>query len=86
MDYWQVMNLPIRIFWLMSFNIGRILAEKDLRHLSIVGNQTTEGMNSLKRHLIIEMEDGKGGSERKIDVERDQEGFEEIKALAALMA
>lgn len=86
MDYWQVMNLPIRIFWLMSFNIGRILAEKDLRHLSIVGNQTTEGMNSLKRHLIIEMEDGKGGSERKIDVERDQEGFEQIKALAALMA
>jgi hypothetical protein len=69
----------------MSFNIGRILAEKDLRHLSIAGNQTTEGMNDLKRHLIIEME-GEKGSERKIDVERDQEGFEEIKALAAILA
>lgn len=86
MDYWQVMRLPIRVFWLMNFNAGRILAEKDLRHLTILGNQTTEGMNSLKRNLVIEFEGATKGSERKIDNERDQEGFEQIKALATILA
>jgi hypothetical protein len=83
MDYWQVMKLPIRIFWLMNFNVSKILAEKDLRHLTLLGSQTTEGMGKLRRHFIVEMEGEKVSSNR--NNERDQEGVEQLKVLAALM-
>lgn len=89
MGYREVMSLPIRTFWLMNSNVGRVLAEKDLRALTV--QQARHGGEhgaEIKKHLLIEMgEVGKvaNKTESPLQAERDQEGFEELKALAALM-
>jgi hypothetical protein len=45
MSYREVMELPIRAFWLMSANINRLFAEHDMRLLSVTAAvNSTEGM------------------------------------------
>ena len=45
MSYREVMELPIRAFWLMSANINRLFAERDMRLLSVTAAvNSTEGM------------------------------------------
>jgi hypothetical protein len=33
LDYWQVLDTPIRAFWMLSRNIDRLEAERDMRAL-----------------------------------------------------
>lgn len=84
MNYWQVMNLPIRVFWLFNRNLGRILAEKDLRALSVTcGTQSGDEMKKVQDRLVIEM-DGKHAQEEKslvTDDTRDEKGFEELRSM-----
>lgn len=89
MGYREVMSLPIRTFWLMNSNVGRVLAERDLRTLTVQqARHGGEAGEAIRKHLLIEMgETGKvaNKTESPLYAERDHEGFNELKALAALM-
>lgn len=83
MTYWECMKLPINAFWVMHASINRILAEKDLRQLSIVGSQTESSMRARQDHLIIEM-DGDQVKSLEISTERDEEGIADLKAMLVM--
>lgn len=87
MGYREVMGLPIRVFWLMNSSIGRLLAEKDIRALTVQSaRHGGEQAEQIRQHLVIEMgEVGKTAQVADLSAERDQQGFEELKTLAALM-
>lgn len=38
MDYWKVLGLPIRTFWLFSKNVDRLSAERDLRLMQVMAS------------------------------------------------
>jgi hypothetical protein len=85
MGYFEVMELPIDAFWLMNRNIGRIQATEDVRSLEVaISAQSGEGFKSQRERLIAETGVVFKGAQ-VYDDERDQAGFEELKALAALM-
>lgn len=81
------MCLPIRAFWLMNSNVGRLLAEKDLRAMSVQSTRHGgEVLETVRNSLVIEMGDvGKTKQVERIDEVRDEQGCAELKALAALM-
>lgn len=82
MNYWQVMDLPIRVFWLMNGNISRILAEKDIRSLEVgIASQSADGSSAVRKHLVIEMENKNPEDVLAISEERDEEGFNELKMM-----
>lgn len=56
MSYWDVMRLPIRTFWLMSANINRLFAERDMRLLSVTAAaNSSEGMKGKVDELTHEL-------------------------------
>ena len=56
MSYREVMSLPIRTFWLMSSNINRLFAERDMRLLSVfVAANNSEGMSDKIKELTQEL-------------------------------
>ena len=84
MGYGEVMNLPIRTFWMLNSNVPRILAEMDMRSLQVAMNaQSAEGSREFLDHLKIEL-----GDVMKVDpiqsAVRDEEGFQKLKALASM--
>ena len=86
MNYWEVLELPIQAFWMMNSNIGRILAEYDMRSLSIGAVLNDKDAFIEKRNsLIEEMGDMFKVESNPLDEKRDEQGFQELKALAALM-
>jgi len=85
MSYQEVLDMPAKTFWLMSANVRRIRAESDLRSLMIAGiSQSSEGMKDYQEKLILEM-----GVIVKApigaDIERDEAGFADLKAMAQAM-
>ena len=85
MSYQNVMSIPIKTFWYMSGSIRRLMAEKDLRALSVsMASQSGEGAKECQERLVLEM-----GvivkSPIGVNLERDEDGFLELKALAASM-
>lgn len=90
MGYREVMSLPIRAFWLMNYSVGRVLAESDLRALTV--QQASHGGeygDQVKQSLVIELGEPWKTAERQrespLDAERDHEGFEALRALAAML-
>lgn len=85
MSYWQAMNLPIRVFWLMNRCIPRLQAEKDLRALSVaVASQSGDGMEEQRKHLLVEMEGKEKTDEdesQAISEERDEKGFSDLRMM-----
>lgn len=79
------MQLPIMAFWLMSGNIRRVRASSDMRGLAMnLAAQSSEGAQDYQERLILEL--GTVTSAPVVlDTERDEEGFEELKAIAAAM-
>jgi len=78
-----VKALPFKLFWLMSNNISRLRAEKDVRALMIANcSQAQDATVELRSSLITEL-----GTIMKVDpiasAVRDVEGFNELKAMAA---
>ena len=85
MSYEEVMALPVKTFWLMSGNIRRIRAESDLRGLMVAAvAQSSEAIKDYQEKLILEM-----GVVVKApaaaDIERDEKGFADLKAMAQAM-
>lgn len=88
--YWQVMDLPIKTFWLMNENIDRIQAQKDMRSLTIAFSaQSQAAADQFRQRLIAEtgtivkLERGTGRA--FIHEERDEAGFAELKELSKLL-
>ncbi|WKZ86345.1 hypothetical protein N5B55_05165 [Ralstonia pickettii] len=74
--------MPIRRFWLMSNNINRLMAERDMRALSVAGSaQSGEGFTEYRQQLILEI--GTVLRDDPMSSERDEAGFEELRAMAA---
>lgn len=87
-SYQAVLALPIRTFWMLSRNIDRILAERDLRQIEvIVKSQATEGIQSLMTDLkkqmgtVVEIEIDAEERIRRAENERDTEGLLALKRL-----
>lgn len=56
MSYREVMSLPVRTFWLMSGNINRLFAERDMRLLSVTAAvNSSEGMSEKVDELTAEI-------------------------------
>lgn len=89
MSYGEVMNLPIRVFWLMNSNVGRLLAEKDIRAITVQSaRHGGDQMLEVKKNLEVELGNTgkvKGDDGNQVDAVMDEEGYAELKALAALM-
>lgn len=75
----------------MNHNVSRLLAEKDLRMLGVQNaRHGGEVFTHVRQSLVIEYGDPwKIGTAQEKDspptAERDKEGFEELRALAAMM-
>lgn len=83
-SYMQMMDLPIKAFWLMNKNIDRIAARQDMRRLSIaMCAQSSEAANQLRDSLnaesgtVVKME-----AESPLTAVRDERAFAELKGLA----
>lgn len=85
MSYREVMDMPVRAFWLMFSNIRRIRAGDDVRHLmTAAAAQSSDGVKELQEKLVLEI--GVVANEPPvIDAQRDEQGFAELKAMAAVM-
>lgn len=85
--YSEVMAMPLKTFWLLSNNIDRIEAQKDLRLLSVNvssgANATTESVQKMYESLQAERgEVVKIHPLSKTLVQRDEQGISELKAMA----
>lgn len=83
MGYQGVMDLPMKAFWLMSANIDRIMAQRDMRSLTVaVCGQSGDAAKEFRQRLEIEA--GvivKLEKASPVDCERDEVGFQELKNL-----
>jgi hypothetical protein len=82
MSFRELMGIPIKTFWLLSENIERISAQKDIRSLSVAAySQSGEGASEHREQLVLQV-----GTTVKLDSEdvsvRDEEGFEDLRNMA----
>lgn len=88
MGYSEVMALPLRAFWLMSRNIDRIMAQGDMRSMSVavVAQSSAEGVQQLRQALAVEtgtiVKLQKDDSDSPLNAQRDEQGFAELRAMA----
>ena len=72
--------MPLRVFWLLHSNINRLLAETDMRELSIAtACQGAEGTKELYEKLFLEYDEPFKGD--PLEEQPDQIGIEELKGL-----
>ena len=85
MSYRELMDIPIKTFWLMSGNIRRIRAGDDLRNLmTATASQSADGVKEYRERLIVDI--GEVMKEPSVaDAERDEAGFAELKSMAQTM-
>jgi len=83
MSYREVLDLPIRAFWLFNKNVDRIRAESDLRELQVAANsQSQEGYTSARERLVLELGPvDTGGAPDPRKAVRDREGLAALKAM-----
>lgn len=84
MGYREVLDIPIKTFWMLSQNIERILAQRDMRALTVaVSGQGTEAAQAHRQNLILEV-----GTIAKLnvdpmrDAQRDEVGFQQLRDMA----
>lgn len=87
MGYEAVMRLPLKTFWMMSANIDRIEARKDMRAITVaqVAQATPDGVQKFREALVIEAGeivkyDGSPDDPRY--AKRDETGFADLKRMA----
>ena len=79
LGYWELLEVPIRAFWLLARNINRLKARDDLRELQVlVAPQIKDGVSSLSDALVLE--EG-GGITREDTSELDRAGLHGLKNL-----
>lgn len=73
----EVMSMPIYRFWLMNSNANRLMAESDLRKLTLaIYSQGGEEAEEYRATLIKEI-----GMVSKSEDKLDREGFESLRSL-----
>ena len=86
----QVLDMPLRRFWLLHRNIDRIAAEEGQRALHIAAmSQSGEGYSDLMEKLqervgeVVVFDEDTTEQELKFipNAERDQEGFNALKMM-----
>lgn len=89
MGYAAVMQLPLKTFWLMSRNVERIEAKKDLRAMSvaIVAQSNAESSTKFRQALVVEAGvivklDGEAAEASPLEAKRDDSGFADLKMMA----
>lgn len=77
------MALPLKTFWLMNRNIDRIMAQSDMRQMSVsmMAQATAEGAQLFRQHLVMESGEmvrleGSAKSDSPMDAEPDEGAFE----------
>jgi hypothetical protein len=71
--------MPVRRFWLMAGNVNRILAERDLRTLSLsVAAQSKEAHEQKHEDLVREM-----GMVSHVEHKFDPAGWEALRGMAS---
>lgn len=88
MSYEEVMQMPVRAFWLMNSNIDRVQAQKDMRSLTVAvcGQGGGEAAQEFRQRLVIE-----AGTAVKLKFDpireavRDEEGFSALRDMAQTM-
>lgn len=82
LSYKDALDLPLKTFWLLSNNIGRISAEEDIRRLSITAAAASDkGFKSSQEALQREM----GKVFRRPEIEEAIEGINALKEIARKM-
>lgn len=87
MGYLEVMQLPLTTFWFMNRSIDRIMAQSDMRAMTVARsvNFDSESSKSYREQLIVE-----AGTIVKVEekleslpnASRDESGFAELKMMA----
>lgn len=73
----DVMNMPIYRFWLMNSNVNRLMAEADLRRLTLsISAQGGEEAENYRASLIREI-----GMVSKSEDKLDRDGLEALRSL-----
>lgn len=76
----KVLAMPVRIFWMMSNQVHRLMAEEDIRALSVaVHCQSADGSKEYRELLEREM----GQVVKKQEV-FDEEGWNLLKSMALM--
>jgi len=75
----QVLEMPIRRFWLMLNCISRISAERDMRALTIgsMSQASPETANEYRQQLVLEV-----GHVARVTENLDREGLSRLKSMA----
>lgn len=88
MSYRDCMDLPMRTFWMLNRNISRLLAEKDLRAISVALSAVSEeAAGALQTKLVEEfqnpyvMEHQDEQAQEPIEERRDEAGFAQLKMM-----
>ena len=79
------MGMPIKTFWMLNQNVDRLLAQRDMRSLTVAvsGQSSQESFDSCRKALILEVGTIVKMEENPIrDAVRDEEGFAELKEMA----
>lgn len=84
LSYRELMNLPIKTFWMLNKNIGRLLAEQDLRAMRITAvSQDAQAAKEHAEGLLEEFDNPyKTDGSELMHEERDEAGFAELKLMA----
>lgn len=83
MGYGEVLSLPVRVFWMLNVSINRLMAEEDLRSISVaMMSQSSEGFEAKNKNLVIEMgEMFIAEDQSPLNDVRDEDGFAELKLM-----
>lgn len=84
MAYAELMRLPVKTFWMLNKNVSRLLAETDLRRLSLTAAaQSADAAASHSERLIAELDSPYVFENVPVlDAERDEVGFAELKLMS----
>jgi hypothetical protein len=78
----EIYRLPVRTFWTLEANVGRLMAEEDLRLIRLfVTGQVPKAAEETARALASEM-----GTVVIENSSRDEEGFNRLRGLAKAKA
>lgn len=84
MAYWDVMALPIRMFWVMNSYVDRLRAEEELRAIEVHASaQSAEGFRQISERLHRERGEPATYSPLAPHLhQRDEEGVKKLKLMA----
>ncbi len=87
MSYREVMSLPMRVFWQLSGNVPRLLADerRSMLHVNVLAANNPEGASELYEQLGKQAPDPivyTGAAIVQASAVRDTEGFNELRNLA----